>query len=127
MVLALASSRCTLTVRSPYLAGPNVFEVCTLPSMSVRFDSDTSYSMEGGLNDVTCWMGSPSMLKMMRFGWVTSRPDASAMNGFLLYSVSATPPENWDRRKITNSAGFTGATPISHTTMPASIDSAGLV
>ena len=36
------------------------------------------------------------------------------------------PPENWAIRKITNSAGLTGATPISTTTMPASIDSAVL-
>ena len=37
------------------------------------------------------------------------------------------PPENWDSRKMTNSAGFTGATPISQTTWPASMPSAGLV
>ena len=37
------------------------------------------------------------------------------------------PPENWARRKITNSAGLTGATPISQTTWPASMPSAGLV
>ena len=39
-----------------------------------------------------------------------------------VYSLTKlVPPENWARRKITNSAGFTGATPISHTTWPASI------
>ena len=37
------------------------------------------------------------------------------------------PPENWDSRKITNSAGFTGATPISQTSWPASMPSLGLV
>ena len=37
------------------------------------------------------------------------------------------PPENWASRKMTNSAGLTGATPISQTTWPASMPSAGLV
>ena len=37
------------------------------------------------------------------------------------------PPENWARRKITNSAGFTGAIPTSTTRRPWSIDSGGFV
>src|SRR5204863_6231701 len=37
------------------------------------------------------------------------------------------PPENCDSWKMTNSAGFTGATPIWQTTWPASMPSAGLV
>ena len=42
------------------------------------------------------------------------------------HSVSDVPPENWARRKITNSAGFTGAIPMSTISWPASIDSAVL-
>src|SRR5579875_2158996 len=37
------------------------------------------------------------------------------------------PPENCESRKTTNSAGLTGATPISQTTWPASMPSAGFV
>ena len=37
------------------------------------------------------------------------------------------PPENWASRKTTNSAGFTGATPISQTSWPASMPSLGFV
>jgi len=45
------------------------------------------------------------------------------------YSLTAepSPPLNWLNRKITNSAGFTGAIPISQMTWPASITSGGLV
>ena len=46
--------------------------------------------------------------------------------GYSLVSAPA-PPVNWLRRKITNSAGFTGAIPISQTTWPASMTSGGLV
>ena len=37
------------------------------------------------------------------------------------------PPENCDSWKMTNSAGFTGATPTWQTTWPASMPSAGFV
>ena len=43
------------------------------------------------------------------------------------YSSTVAPPENWAMRKMTNSAGFTGAMPISTTSWPASRDSGGLV
>ena len=42
------------------------------------------------------------------------------------HSLSDVPPENWARRKITNSAGFTGAMPMSTMSWPASIVSAVL-
>ena len=43
------------------------------------------------------------------------------------YSLSAAPPENWAIRKMTNSAGLTGAMPISTTSWPRSMTSGGLV
>src|SRR5215210_5147529 len=44
------------------------------------------------------------------------------------YSTDApSPPENWLRRNTTNSAGLTGAMPISQMTWPASMTSGGLV
>lgn len=44
------------------------------------------------------------------------------------YSLtSEVPPLNWASLKMTNSAGFTGATPISQTTWPASMPSLGFV
>jgi hypothetical protein len=39
----------------------------------------------------------------------------------LAYSISEVPPENWAMRKTTNSAGFTGATPMSTISCPASM------
>jgi hypothetical protein len=43
------------------------------------------------------------------------------------YSISDAPAENWLSRKTTNSAGLTGAMPISQMTWPASITSGGFV
>jgi hypothetical protein len=39
----------------------------------------------------------------------------------------AAPPENWEIRKTTNSAGFTGAMPTSTISWPRSITSGGFV
>jgi hypothetical protein len=48
---------------------------------------------------------------------------AVLLNPLIVSDYSSTspppPPVNWLRRKITNSAGFTGAMPTSQTTWPA--------
>src|SRR6201991_3016642 len=60
---------------------------------------------------------------------IVSRHPGRSFRLELDYSLTAepSPPLNWLRRKITNSAGFTGAIPISQMTWPASITSGGLV
>src|SRR3954447_14287229 len=47
--------------------------------------------------------------------------------GYSSATSAPPPPVNWLSRRITNSAGFTGAMPTSQTTCPASITSGGLV
>ena len=66
--------------------------------------------------------------RAVEFGKAMTLTSWSVIYGDRDYSATRpVPPENWERRKITNSAGLTGATPISQTTCPASTPSAGLV
>ena len=69
------------------------------------------------------------VVRRERVGGQVGRPPGMAW--FLLggsdYSLTAAPPENWAMRKITNSAGLTGAIPISTTSCPASMTSGGFV
>src|SRR3954466_7244925 len=94
------------------------------------FDWSLMYCTSAGVNDPP---GSVQDLNL-RSPSVPPRssrknsPETILVSSAMAYSetsASPPPPENWLSLKITNSAGFTGATPISTITWPASTTSGG--
>ena len=124
-------------VTSPAFGPPGSFLMMYLPSAVFAFISITSCSIfkpgnlldlldhdaveleAEGMADTGVKIGKSHACYLLV---VCGRAGAAATA-----STRLVPPENCDRRKTTNSAGLTGATPISQTTWPRSMPSAGLV
>ena len=119
---------------SPHLVLPITLMTSVLPLGIDRLISETSLSESKPVASLKNPAASaPPMFKVNQIGTCASLslagipvvPFVSSPD----YSVTAepSPPLNWLNLKITNSAGFTGAIPISQMTWPASITSGGLV
>ena len=139
---ALSSVRPRVRVTSRAFQRPGSFLITYLPSGPFSLSSMTSCSILSPLTSVMLlivmpsnsspneWPTplSPSVMPSAVSDCSLSFADRCVVDRLRCYSLTRlVPPENWASRKITNSAGLTGATPISQTTWPASMPSAGLV
>ena len=131
----LSPVRPRVSVTSPAFGRPGSFLMMYLPSGAVllQLDDVLLHLQAAHLGDVLDRDAVELEAEGVADGAVEVGKSHGALPlvvGYVVGGHSLTrlvPPENWDSRKMTNSAGLTGATPISQTTWPASMPSAGLV